>query len=463
MSQIDPVVFVKRAFGIEPYEYQKKILYAIADFDNVTVRTGHGVGKTALDAWVCFYFLITRPYSKIIITMPTGRQVKGTLWAEIAKWYRMLIPELQNEIELQTQAMKVKSNPNEWFAIGFSAKKGVNVEGWHNSEILLIVDEAKGVDDQIFISLQGALTTLNAKQLYTSTPGPSTGEFWRTFNKAGYENFKRFHVSCYDAPESQVSRAWIEDKKKKWGADSALFKMRVLGEFAVDASDQLISYDWIHRANKQYTDYAAYGTTAGLSTIGGLDVAASEEGNETVFSAVRPAINPQDISILTKQESWRNPDTMYTVGKTTELYRKHNMRELRVDADGLGIGVYDRLKEIGLNVVAIRNGEAAGNNIYHYVRDEMAYEVRNLLQQGRLALPEEEVLTNQLLQIKKKYRSDEKMMIESKKEMKERGLDSPDRFDSLAMAVYEHPLKAATKIESPPLFEIVQNMDLQIR
>ena len=151
-----PVHFIQNILGAEPEPYQADVLDALAESPRVAVRSGHGVGKTAVAAWAVTWFLVTRPLSKVPTTAPTfEKQVRDILWAEIHRWVRESV--LARELSLSQTRMAVKGFEEEWFAVGMSAERPENLEGFHAPHLLYVVDEAKGVSDSIFDGIQGAL------------------------------------------------------------------------------------------------------------------------------------------------------------------------------------------------------------------------------------------------------------------------------------------------------------------
>ena len=93
----NPVDFVEDIIGAKPDVNQKAILNSLAKYPMTSVRSGHGIGKSAVEAWAVIWFICTRPYPKIPCTAPTQHQLYDILWAEISKWLRSN-PALQREI-----------------------------------------------------------------------------------------------------------------------------------------------------------------------------------------------------------------------------------------------------------------------------------------------------------------------------------------------------------------------------
>lgn len=134
-----PVEFVKDIIGAEPDEIQAEILNSVAENQLTSVRSGHGIGKSALQSWLIIWFMCTRPFPKIPCTAPTKHQLHDILWAEVAKW---LNPTLKTEIEWTQEKLYMKSNPENWFAVPRTATQPDALQGFHADHLLYIIDEA---------------------------------------------------------------------------------------------------------------------------------------------------------------------------------------------------------------------------------------------------------------------------------------------------------------------------------
>ncbi|MDE6837296.1 MAG: terminase, partial [Acutalibacter sp.] len=153
-----PVEFVEDIIGATPDQDQARILRSVAANPMTTVRSGHGVGKSAVEAWTIIWFLATRPFPKIPCTAPTQHQLFDILWAEVSKWMRSN-PALANELVWTKEKVYMKGYPEEWFAVARTASKPDALQGFHAEDLLFIIDEASGVADSIFEPVLGALST----------------------------------------------------------------------------------------------------------------------------------------------------------------------------------------------------------------------------------------------------------------------------------------------------------------
>ena len=141
------VEFVKDIIKATPDNIQGEILESVANNQLTSVRSGHGIGKSALQSWLIIWFMCTRPFPKIPCTAPTKHQLHDILWAEVAKW---LNDTLKTEIEWTQEKLYMKSNPENWFAVPRTATHPDALQGFHAEHLLYIIDEASGVKDVVF-------------------------------------------------------------------------------------------------------------------------------------------------------------------------------------------------------------------------------------------------------------------------------------------------------------------------
>jgi hypothetical protein len=224
---------------------------------------------------------------------------------------------------------------------------------------------------------------------------------------------------------SIVGPEWEALQKETWGEDSPLYQARVLGEFPDQAEGALIALSWIEAARER-----------DLEPLGparmGLDVA--RQGScENVATIVR---GPRIVHV----EAWRSPDLMYTAGRAANLIRQHDVIACNIDATGMGAGVLDRLKEQELPVTGVWVGEQARDTgKFMLLRDELAWNLRERFRTGDIGGLTDSRMQAQCSAIQHGFDSRGRIKVESKGEMSERGLPSPDRFDSLALAFFPAP------------------------
>ena len=154
----DPVLFVKEVLGATPYDYQEEFLEAIASGERkMSVRSGHGTGKSTSASWAMLWFLLLRFPNKVVVTAPTSSQLFDALFAELKRWINELPPHLQQLITTKSDRVELTSAASEAFisARTSRAETPEALAGVHSENVLLGVDEASGVPEQGFEAAAG--------------------------------------------------------------------------------------------------------------------------------------------------------------------------------------------------------------------------------------------------------------------------------------------------------------------
>ena len=418
----DPVGFVKGIFKVNPTEQQAAVLKSLAQSKKVSCRAGHGVGKSALASWAVYWFLLTRPFPKIICTAPTFHQLHDVLWAELSKWRRnsALITEA---FEWTQKRIEAKWAKTDWFAAARTPEKAEGFQGRHAGHILLIVDEASGISQEIFEASEGMLTGENSYVLLLGNPTKNSGYFYDSHNRD--KDFWATHVlPCHDSP--LVHQDYIDDMAGKWGVDSNVYRVRVLGEFPDSEEDVLIPRDWVISAvNRDIQPQPNDPVTIGVDVArggGDYSVILIRKGNKV-------------LSI----DKYNYPDTMSLTGTVMEAVHKWKPSAVFVDVIGVGAGVYDRLRENGVaGVYPVNVSESAGQkHKYFRMRDELWHRTRELFEQRIISIPDDKELVDELSMVKVLAPdSAGRLKVESKKQMKTRGEQSPNKADALCLTNY---------------------------
>ena len=420
---LDPVLFVEGVLGAKPEEWQKKALYAVRDNDRVAIRSGHGIGKTAFLSWLILWWVLTRSPSRIACTANTSSQLSDILWAEVAKWHRCMPDGLKELIEVTSA--KVELTGQDSFAVARTARRETPeaLQGFHSPNMLFLVDEASGVDNIIFEVGEGAMSTEGAKTVMTGNPTRTSGYFYEAFNKMK-DSFFTMKVSSQDS--TQVGPKFIEDMKVKYGEDSNIFRVRVLGEWPEADDDVVIPLHLLQSAAER--DQVAADTTP---VVWGLDVAR--------FGTDKSALCKRKGNVVTEPlKSWRNKDLMEMCGIILNEYETTTWSdrpvEILIDSIGLGAGVVDRLTELDLPVRGINVAESASmGERYGRLRDELWFLGKEWFEARDCTIPDQEELIDDLSKPRFTFLSNGKLKVEGKDEMKRRGLNSPDLADAFCL------------------------------
>lgn len=455
----NPVDFVEDVIRAKPDANQRDILNSVARYPMTSVRSGHGIGKSAVESWLAIWFLTTRPYPKIPCTAPTQHQLWDILWAEIAKWLRNN-PALANDLIWTKEKVYMKGHPEEWFAVGRTASKPDALQGFHADHVLYIIDEASGVKDEIFEPILGALSTEGSKLVMCGNPTKITGFFYDSHHK-NREQFNAMHIDGRSS--SRVDQDFVDTIIDMFGENSDVFRVRVAGEFPRALPDSFIPMEWAERASEAKAPEIEQVTRVDI----GIDVA--RYGDDS--SVISPVL---DRRVQEEPEVYHHNDTMQLTGMAVICVKKyaraHPWAEIhvKIDCDGLGVGVFDRLMELkeqiveeierereglyedddappvmSLDIVECHFGGEGGtvNDAdpveYQTSTGLMWGTVREALRTQSLKLWPDDKQISQLSNRRYVVNSAGKIELEKKEAMKKRGLSSPDMGDALALALYD--------------------------
>lgn len=456
-----PVEYVEDIIRAKPDANQRAILQSVADNSLTSVRSGHGIGKSAVLSWLIIWFIGTRPFPKIPCTAPTQHQLHDILWAEVAKWLRNN-PALEKEITWTQEKVYLNGYPEEWFAVPRTATKPDALQGFHAEHVLYIIDEASGVDDKIFEPILGALSTEGAKLIMCGNPTRISGFFYDSHHK-NRDRFNSIHVDGRDS--ERVDDEFVNTIISMYGEDSDVFRVRVAGEFPKSLPDSFIPVEWAERAS------AAPAPTIETATRVDIGVDVARYGDDS--SVICPVL---DARLQEAPDIYHHNDTMELTGYTVQTIKRYARAHewasvnVKIDCDGLGVGVYDRLVELKEQVVAeveadrarrYENAEPESTpppfelNVVecHFggeggtISDKDPIEfknstglmwgaVREALRTETLKLWQDDKQISQLSNRRYIVNSDGKIELERKEAMKKRGLSSPDIADALALALH---------------------------
>jgi hypothetical protein len=421
----DPVRFVKEVLGVEPDPWQAEFLSAVAKGERrISIRSGHGVGKSSSASWAMIWFVLTRYPVKVVVTAPTSAQLYDALFAETKRWVKELPAALQSLLEVKQERIELKASGTEAFisARTSRAEQPEALQGIHAEHVMLIADEASGVPEQVFEAAAGSMSGHNACTILLGNPTKSSGFFFDTHHRLRDEWWTR-RVSCADSP--RVSEAYIAEMASRYGEDSNAYRIRVLGEFPLKGDDTVIPVELVEGA--MHRDVVA---SPKAQTVWGLDVAR--------FGADKSALCKRQSNVVSEIRKWAGLDLMQLCGAVMAEWQAtgidHRPVEILVDSIGLGAGVVDRLRELGLPARGINVSESpAMGNTYVNLRAELWFKTKAWLEARDCKIPNDEGLFAELVGPRFSFTSAGKMKVEAKDEMKRRGLQSPDMADALCL------------------------------
>jgi hypothetical protein len=395
------------------------------------------------------WFLAAHPRSVVVTTAPTWKQVETQLWREMAVAFESAREFFQVLGQPEIFKTDLTIAPN-WYATGISTEKPERFSGFHSAHILLVVDEASGVADDIFEASEGFLTSKNARTLLISNPTRLSGEFYRAFHKDS-SLYHRIQVGIADSPNFSGEKvpdevvASLPDEKfealmaRKYGRESALYAVRVLGDFPRSQDDAVLPLADVEDA--QYRE-----VEPGSPVVISCDVARMG-GDETVIAIRRG-------NHIRIEDAYAGKDTSYTIGRLLqierELYADTSADIIHVlDFAGLGVGVFDQLRERSVFPVFGFNSSNRARDAREYPnkRSEAWFDFRELL--PYIDLDPDPQLLEDLVAPVFTVDSAGRRVVEAKDKTRQRLSRSPDRADAVLMAFAFNPTEAAEESTVP--------------
>ena len=499
-----PVVFAREVLGVALWSKQEEVLEALRVHRRVAVKSGHGLGKGFSAAVAILWFLCCHDPAVVLSTAPTFRQVRHVLWREVRRLYHRSRVPLGGKLldtRLEMPSLTVSDRPpekgskstapadgGERFALGLSADGGDQFQGFHSPNMLIVVDEAEGVSEEIYEAIEGVLTSANCKLLLIGNPTTVTGAFRRAF----YQDRGLYYpitISALDSPNvisngeangeangeqgdliipGLATRRWVEERKRVWGEENPIYQARVLGEFPDQEEDTLVPLWAVERAAASPSPNLSPASpeTEGM-------VPTDEDQDYPVVLAVDVARFGSDKSVIALRRgmavmdvrAFYGLDTMKLVGHVVDAIntamlpshasshqpsdrrqprggtgtgnrpQREDALEVIIDEIGIGAGVVDRLREQGYEVQGINVGRSAQDN-RHYanLRAEGYWNLRQLFLEGNIRIPQDNEMVGQMAAIRYSFNSQGQVVIEGKEDMRRRGVPSPDKADALMLA-----------------------------
>ena len=458
----DPLNFVKFVFPwgkkdtplenfTGPRKWQEKILRDISihiqrnkkvtmpEMFRLAVASGRGIGKSALVSWLILWMLSTRLGSTIIVTANTEQQLRSRTWAELGKWLTLSI----NSHWFAKTATTIRPAP--WFEESlikdlqidtgyyyaqsqlWSEENPDAFAGIHSSYgVCLIMDEASGIPSPIYSVSEGFFSepTENRYWFTFSNPRRNTGPFYDSFHSK--RNF--WKTTQIDSREvEETDKELFQRMIEQYGEDSTVARVEVMGEFPKADDDAVIPMELVRSAMGRDVSL-----TPNEAIVWGLDVA--RFGGDNSALCIRQGNTVLDL------QTFHSMDLMQLCGAIKNQYDDcmplERPQEILVDVIGLGSGVVDRLREMDLPVRGINVAESpSSKKNYLNLRAELWFAIKDWLSKRDCRLPVDDELAAELVSPSYKYTSSGKIKLESKEEMKKRGIKSPDRADSLALTM----------------------------
>ncbi len=452
----DPVGFVRDVLGEagKPYSKQIEMLEAVVDRRRVSVVGANGSGKDWTAARAVLWWMETQENPKAVVTGPTQRQVEEVVWQEMREAYAVAPERLGGKM----LASKYRLDDNR-FAIGFSTNKACNIQGFHAQNLLVVVTEAHAMpQDQM-----DAIKRLHPTRLLLVGNAMSLDGEFHDSHHAKQHIYRRIRISAYDTPNftgenggvpAAITPEDVEELALDWSEDHPFYASAVLAEFPDAQEDSLVGREAVEAAmQRSEADRAAAGEGDAASVVP-AEAGTSQPGVVPLdprlpvylgvdvgrFGFDKSAICVRQGERVFDLRSFAKMDTMRLVHEVLRTIEAWKAEAVFVDEGGVGGGVVDRLRELGAPVYGVHfGGRAPHRTRFFNMRSEFFWELRMLLNDGLLALPRDEELAGQLISLRYDVSSSGQVRLQGKKEMRKRGLPSPDKADALALAFLVPP------------------------
>lgn len=481
-----PSEYVKEVLGCNTWKLQDEIVESVFKYKVTAVKTCNAIGKTYVAARIVVTYLMLHPNSIVVTTAPTWAQVTDVLWREIASAVKNSLYPLTNK-EVNQAGLSLDTN---WYAIGRSTKRPENFFGYHADHILVVVDEAGGVEEPIFRGVAAITPNLNARILYIGNPTKAGGTFYDVFTKPEL-GANCFTVSAFDTPnftannikttddllklftpQGGINQAeWtkaINEKLKmpipelispsivygryyEWGVDSPAWESLIMGQFPTEADQQLIPTNLVTMAMNMYGKDDE--TNESYASMSGWEIPSGqpEYGQDMARYGSDNTVNyGRRGGWVDKPVVWNKSSLMDSADRILDIipFLDPNVR-LNIDDTGNGGGTTDRLRQ--LSEESFKRGQPAHQyqlvaynfsskemmrkpDKFHDVTSELYWNLRAQFINKSIALHQDKELFDELVSRRWAIMPGGKIKVESKKDYKQRtGGKSPDKSDALAL------------------------------
>lgn len=470
---LDPVGFMRYAFPWEseklpapgPRTWQSDINELVrGHFSNpetrfqplqIAVASGHGIGKSAEIGMLIDWAMSTCEDCKVVVTAGTGTQLATKTAPEVQKWFRLGLNMHWWDINATSIRVKDPLHQAMWRAdfITWSVQKTEGFAGLHNQgkRIVIIFDEASSIDDIIWEVAEGVLSDENTEIIWIAFGNPTrnSGEFYQAITGAN-----RWHKRQIDSRTVEgTNKALLDAQIKEWGEDSDRARVRIRGEFPRGGSTQFISGELVAAARKRVVE--GYKS---MPVILGVDVARFGDNRSVIFKRQG---RKAEYCGSKAQAVFYGMDTQVLGGRVQEAIDREKPDAVVIDGDGIGGAVYDYLKARGYDSLRYPDGRklllyefhggASSSDPQKYLnkRTEVWGEGRDWLEGGQI--PDDPELDTDLTGPDYGYHPTKGCMaLETKDEMRARGIDSPDLGDAWAYTFAVKVAPPKPKPQGPP-------------
>lgn len=424
------------------------IVEALSSGEDVGVESGTGTGKTFLGACVVLWFLACWEDAIVVTAAPKQDQLLKHIWKEIGRlWPRFKKHFPEAVLTSGHIAMRPGTEEKETWAatafvcgVGADESSATKAQGFHAEHMLIVTEETPGIHPAIMTAFENTSTAPHNLRLALGNPDHQHDELHRFCVQPFVRHVR---ISALDHPNvvtgdgtivpGAVGLEAVERRADRYGRGSRLYDSRVRGISPAEAEDALIKWEWCEEAAERYGEPELRN---GLSALG-VDVANSANGDK---AAIARGIG----GCLTDVSSFQCPDALQLGNRvSTEMNAQGvNRAHVGVDSVGVGAATVNQLKALGTQVRALNGGASAVSHIdwdlgriaqeeeFNNLRSQMWWQLRMDLQHGRIALPHDTELFNDLTAATWLTRNG-KIVVEPKEKIRERLGRSTDKGDAV--------------------------------
>jgi len=456
----NPKMWMEDVLGEFIWSKQLEVIESIRDHKQTAVKSCHASGKSFIVSRAIGWWMDPRVHKLgsafSLTTAPSWPQIEAILWRYLKRVHSKgklpgrIAGDCQWHMAEAHAKRKIGDSTEELIAMGRKPADydEDSLQGIHARYVLGVIDEANGVPKQLFDAILSITTNDDSRVIAIGNPEDPSSHFaevckpgsgwnvitipaWCTpnFTQAVCELFERVRIGPEESVPEDISKElispnWVKDRAKDWGIGSPSWQGKIEAEFPEVTDDTLLSPRMIKKAiacQQPGLEPGQYG----------VDIAR--------FGTDRSVVYRNRGFHIRLEDDWAKLDTEESADRIEKILRSHGAKKLaaNIDAIGVGAGVFDKLKHRGLNVRAIYGSEKPRNaKRFRNRRAEIYWTFRVLMDDGLIDLdPDDELLINQLGSIKWWENDAGQIVIESKDDMRDRGLPSPDRADACVLSI----------------------------
>ena len=450
----DPVLWAEEVLGAELYSKQKEMLRSLANNKRTAVKSAHSTGKSYTMGIAACWWVSTRGSNSLVVsTAPTYNQVHNILWEEVRKHFveHGLMGKITQDDQWKIPVEGIDDKGNKRIIekqVAFGRRPAdmdmSAFQGLHRPDgVLFLIDEAVGCPEMIFTAAEVNTTAANCRILAIANPDDYQSAFGKIFKRED-PTWNRMTISVHDTPNftgEPVSEhlsallpqpQWVEDMKIQWGEESSRFKSKILAEFPEESDSMFFTQTAIDKSidHDVPEDFEK-------ECIFGVDIARMGEDYNSIY------INRG--GRLRLHSTWNKVTLTETAGRIHRAAIDEMATEIRIDGSGIGAGVIDILMNDSTydrkpyKVIA-KIGSGRSPDTLRWLNARALYydQMREKMQTSQLDIdPKDEKLLDEMLMIKFKFSPKGGIQIESKDDMRSRGMKSPDNLDAAVYACAE--------------------------